>query len=314
VLDLGPTGVASVGITAAVLVGVGAAVLDPDRRRPLAAPVAALAVYGALYVLAAAVHGDWVRLVTGFWWDDFYRFASLLVLPSAVLAGAGVRALVPRGSTRRPAAGAAVAAVALLGLMVASGHLVLARDLRVWGYGDGPAVNAHERTVLDELGARYTGGTALNDPFDGTAWVYALHGVPVVFGAPLADDPATQVGGERMTLYTSFNRYGFDPTVTRIANDMEVRWVVVGTGAVGGPGRPGGFIGLRYNPHLRLVDETPGARLYEVVPVSADHPPLLPPPGIPAVTPPEQPPNTDSPLVDAAAPASAASLDGATGP
>ena len=56
------------------------------------------------HVLAAAVDGDWVRVFTGFLWDDFYRFASLLVLPSAVLAGAGVRALVPLGSARRPAA------------------------------------------------------------------------------------------------------------------------------------------------------------------------------------------------------------------
>ena len=61
--------------------------------------------------------------------------------------------------------------------------------------------------------------------------------------------------------------------------------VIVGTGVVGGPGRPGGFIGLDLNPHLRLVEGNPGARLYEVLPVPADHPPLLPPPGIPPVHP-----------------------------
>lgn len=324
VFDLGPTPVASVGIAVAVLLGLAAAVAVPARRRPLAAPVAALVVYGALYVLAAAVEGDWVRSITGFWWDDSHRFAALLVLPSAVLAGAGVRALVPRGSLRRPAAGATVATVAVLALLVASGHAVLARDLRVWGYGDGPAVTAQERVVLDALAERYDGGTVLNDPFDGTAWVYALHGVPVVFGAPLADDPVAQVGADRMTLYTSVNRYGFDPQVTRIVRDLDVRWVIVGTGVVGGPGRPGGFIGLRFNPYLRLVESSPGARLYEVLPVPADRPPLLPPPGIPAVTPPGQPPNTDSPVVDAppadappvdAPPAGAAtSLGGATGP
>lgn len=298
VFDLGPTPVASVGIAVAVLLGLAAALVNPAHRRALAAPVAALVVYGALYVLAAAVEGDWVRTFTGFWWDDFYRFSALLVLPAAVLAGAGVRALIPRGSARRPEARAGVAVVALLGVLAASGHAVLARDLRVWGYGDGPAVNARERIVLDALAERHDGGVVLNDPFDGTAWVYALHGVPVVFGAPLADDPVAQVGGDRMVLYTSVNRYGFDPVVTRTARDLDVRWVVVGTGSVGGPGRPGGFIGLRFNPHLRLVAETTGARLYEVLPVPVDHPPLLPPPGIPAVTPGAQPPNTDAPLVD----------------
>ena len=314
VLDLGPIAVASVGIAVAVLVGLGSAVADPARRRPLAAPVVALAVYGGLYVLAAAVEGDWVRTFTGFWWDDYYRFASLLVLPSAVLAGAGVRALVPRGSLRRPAARGGIAVAVVLGLVVASGHVVLAEHLRVWGYGDGPAVTAQERVVLDALDARYEGGSVVNDPFDGTAWVYALHGVPVVFGAPLADDPVAQVGADRMTLYTSFNRYGFDPGVTRVARDLDVRWVVVGTGVVGGPGRPTGFIGLQFNPHLRLVEETTGARLYEVLPVPADHAPLPPPPGIPVEVPPVQPPNTDSPLVAAAPAGPGTSLDGATGP
>ncbi len=309
VLDLGPTAVASMGMAVAVLVGLVAAVTDPRRRRPLAAPFTALLVFGVLYVLAAAVQGDWVRQATGFWWDDVNRFASLLVLPSAVLAGAGVRALVPRGSVRRPAARPAVAVVAVLALLTASGHGVLARDMRVWGYGDGPAVTADERVVLDGLGERYDGGVVLGDPFDGTAWVYALHGVPVVFGAPLADDPVAQVGADRMVLYTSVNRYGFDPIVTREMVRQDVRWVIVGTGSVGGPGRPGGFIGLHLNPNLRLVEANPGARLYEVLPVPADHPPVLPPPGIPAVTPSGQPPNTDSPVVEAAPSDPATSLD-----
>ena len=314
VLDPGPTLLSSLGMAVAVLVGLAVAVRDRQSRRPLAAPAATLVVCGALFVLAAAVEGDWVRLFTGFWWDDFNRFASLLVMPSAVLAGAGVRAIVPRGSARRPAARAGVAVVTVLGVLAMSGHAVLARDLRVWGYGDGPAVTAEERLVLDRLGERYRGGVVLNDPFDGTAWAYALHGVPVVFGAPLADDPVAQVGGDRMTLYTSINRYGFDPSITYEVQRQDVRWVIVGTGVVGGPGRPAGFIGLHLNPHLRLVEENSGARLYEVLPVPADHPPLFPPPGIPPVTPPDQPPNTDSPLVDAVVPGSATSLEGVTGP
>lgn len=299
VFDLGPTAVTSAGITVLVCIGVVAAVTDRRWRRPLAAMVAALGVYGMLYVLAAAVEGDWVRKLTGFWWDDFYRFSSLLALPTAVLAGAGARALILRDPIHRPGARVGAAVVFVCALAVVSGQAVLAHDLRIWGYGDGPAVNAQERVVLDRIADHYDGGVVLNDPFDGTAWVYALHGVPVVFGAPLADDPVAQVGGDRMVLYTSINRYGFDPLVTHEVQRHDVRWVVVGTGVVGGPGRPGGFIGMHLNPNLRLVEENEGARLYEVMPVPADHPPLPPPPGIPLVTPPEQPPNTDSPVVDA---------------
>lgn len=314
VLDLGPTAVASVGLGAAVLLGLAAAFVVPGWRRPLAAPVAAFVAFGVLYVLAAAVHGDWVRLLTGLWWDDAFRFAALLALPSVVLAGAGVRAVVPRGSLRRPSVRVGVAVLVALGLFAASGQAVVVRDLRSNGFDDGPAVTAGERTVLDALGQRYAGGSALNDPFDGTAWAYALHGVPMVFPAPLADDPGAQLGHDRMLLYTSMNRYGFEPAVTHEVQALGVRWVVVGTGVVGGPGRPGGFVGLRHNPHLRLVEESPDARLYAVEAVAPDHPPLPPPPGIPPMTPPEQPPNTDSPLVDAAPVGPGASLDGATGP
>ncbi|MGW8593037.1 DUF6541 family protein [Dietzia sp. NPDC055877] len=310
VFDLGPSAAASAGTTLLVLIGLVGAVAHPRWRRPLAAVVTALVVYGVLYVLAAGVEGDWVRAFTGFWWDDMYRFAALLAVPSAVLAGAGVRALIPRGPARRPAArvGCVIATVCLLAAL--SGQALLVREVRIWGYGDGPAVTASERVVLDRLGELYDGGVMLGDPFDGTAWAYALHGVPVVFGTPLADDPVAQVGGDRMTLYTSINRYGFDPSITYEVQRQDVRWVVVGTGVVGGPGRPGGFIGLHLNPHLRLAAENEGARLYEVLPVPADHPPSLPPPGIPPVTPPEQPPNTDSPVVDAIPAGSGTNLGG----
>lgn len=314
VLDRGPTTPASVGAAALVLLGVAAAVLRPAWRRPLAAPIVALLGFGTLYVLARAVDGDWVRLITSYWWDDSHRFAALLSIPMAVLAGAGARAVIPRGSRGRAGARAGTAVAGVLVLLAASGQGVIARDLARDGYGDGPAVTAEEREVFDALAARHDGGVVLGDPFDGSAWVYALHGIPVVLPAPLAGNPEGQMGADRMLLYTSMNRYGFEPVVTHVVHDLDVRWVVVGTGSVGGPGRPGGFVGLRFNPNLQLEAETPGARLYRVLPVPLDHPPLAPPPGIPPVVPEVQPPNTDSPLVDPAPAEAGASLDGADGP
>ena len=76
------------------------------------------------------------------------------------------------------------------------------------------------------------------------------------------------------------------------------------------PLRNGAFESPELDPGPVLVEATPGARLYEVLPVPADHQPLPPPPGIPPVTPPRQPPNTDSPVVEAAPPGPGASLDG----
>src|SRR5699024_6449139 len=253
VLDAGPTAAASVALSVAVLLGLVAAVAVPGRRRALATPVAALIGFGALYVLAAAVHGDRVRLLTGLWWDDVNRFAALLAIPTVVLAGAGARALVPRGSWRRPSARAAVVAVAVLGLLVASGQAVGVRDLRAGGFADGPSVTSGERAILDELRRRYEGGSALRAPLDGSASAYALRCVRMRRPAPWAGYPDSQIRRDRLSHYNPRYRRGFDPEVARLWEALAVRMVVVGTGVVRCPGWAPGYIGLRFFPNLEVV-------------------------------------------------------------
>ena len=262
------------------------AVVRARCRAGLALAVSA-ALFTAVFVLAYMVSADWAHLFTAVWWDDANRLAALVMVAATPLVGVGAatlaRAVGARGGSWSWAAGV-VAVVVAAGVCVHA-NLGTQRVLASAVYGDGPAVTPGEAELFAELDDRYVGGLVLGDPSDGSSWIYTLYGIPVVIPAPLAEDPAAQVGEPRMLLYTSMNRYGFEPAVTMTVRDLDVRWVVVGSGVIGGPGRPPGFEGLGLNPHLELVAATDDARLYRVLPVGA-HPPAPPPEGIPAAVPP----------------------------
>lgn len=214
VLDLGPDPWASVGLSVAVLLGLGVVVGRRGPRSTYLPQVVLFAAAATFVVLTKALELDWVRVVSSYFWDDSFRFAALLAMPAALLAGLGVSTLLTgtlvsgtpgRGRVRRHLP---VVVTTVLALLVAVGQASVVPELRKLGYSDGDAVRPGERAVIDSLGARYSGGTVLNDPFDGMAWVYALHGVPVLFPAPLTDKPGEQLGPARMDLYTSMDRYG----------------------------------------------------------------------------------------------------------
>lgn len=274
-----------------LLLVVGVVVAVRRRMRPALALTLVGLVFSAQYFLAYTVAADWSHLFTAMWWDDGGRLHALMVVVATPLAGVGAGAVAAGATRLRPAiARWGLRAVMMLALVSAlvGGHLTVHNELTRRVYGNGPAVNEAESEVFAELARRYDGGLVLGDPFDGSSWLYTLYGIRVVLPAPLTEDPDAQVGAARMLLYTSIARYGLEPAVTATVRELDVRWVMVGSGVIGGPGRPPGFVGMGWNPHLELVAANEGARLYRVLPVD-DHPPLPVPPGVPPVVPPVEP-------------------------
>ena len=271
-----------------VLLAVAVVVAVRRRARPTLALAFAGLGFSVQYFLARGVSADWSHTFTAIWWDDGSRLHALVVMAFTPLVGLGAGAVaagVHRLDLIEARRGVQTAMVMALAALLASGHLAVHNAMSRRVYGDGPAVNQYESEIFDELSRRYDGGLVLGDPFDGSSWVYALYGIPVVLPAPLTGNPDAQVGVDRMLLYTSIARYGFDPGVTATVRELDVRWVLVGSGVIGGPGRPPGFVGMGFNPSLELVAANEGARLYRVLPVD-DHPPLPVPPGVPPVVPP----------------------------
>jgi hypothetical protein len=240
-------------LAAAVLLGAVVA----WRRRELRPFLATAVVFLTLFVLAASYDTPLAQRLTSIWWNDRWRLAAAYALPATVLAAVGLTALVDvlRGLAERGRIRYAVLrsgpvdrAVRILrpaGLRVVSTLIVVGGLLGLSGVGyvrvngehvgipyrDGPTVFAGEREAFAELARLWDGGTILNDPADGSAWAYALEGLPLLFKAPLTppSDPE-DYGVERNLLLADFNRGLDDDGIADAVETLDVRWVIVGEG------------------------------------------------------------------------------------
>lgn len=255
-----------------------------SRLRPF---VAAVVVFGALYVVTASSDAQWVQRVTAPWWNDKYRFLGLMGAVSVPVLTAGTMLLLDAArwlsvrwtparpeparhagrlaSLQRPRT-VAVAGVVILAVVSAGVWAPrFAGVLRGSMYSGGPAVTAGEQEAYRWLAGAYEGGTVMNDPFDGSPWLYTLEKVPVVMPGALGADPESAMGAERMALYADLHSYGSSGAVDAAVAHFDVRWVLVGEGSVNEREKPPGFSGLGADPGLRVAYETPAATIYRVL-------------------------------------------------
>lgn len=239
-----------------------------------------------LFVISSAYDTPLVQALTSFWWNDRWRFIALFVVPAALLAGIGLVALrdglvrvagrllsgtsgtsLPKTANWPlvPAAALALATVVFLGL-TGLGYRQDNADRVAIPYQDGPTVSGAERQAYRALAARYDGGLVMNDPADGSPWLYALEGVPLVFPAPLSAPFDAAAIGDRLELLADFDRYGSDDTVDDLVDELDIRWIVLGDGfAAPGFARSPGLDDLGDNSRLREVFNNGSAQVYEVL-------------------------------------------------
>jgi hypothetical protein len=237
------------------------------------------AVFAVLFVLAASYKGWLVSLLTNPWWNDAWRFAALASVAQVVLIGHGI--VVARDgllgwlARRRPQAAGAVAvrggALVAVGLVVAvaSGGLYLGSNTAVVrsAYGNGPTVTGSERVAMAQLRALVPpGATVMNDPMDGSPWMWALDGVRPVFGYPFAGSAEYPVmGPDRVMLYEKFDQLDHDQRVRDLVRASNIQFVYVGTGfAAPTSARAPGLTALDGVRSLHLVYENADARVYRV--------------------------------------------------
>jgi len=166
----------------------------------------------ALYVAAAASGSQFARLFTGLWYDDSYRIAAILPIVAIPLTTTGVIAVGEwlQQAMRRAASAAAIPARPALALAVpvALGavataatavqsvpHNVQTVGLQFNTSGDEKLVNSSKIQFLQSV-ARLVPASSLvaDDPFDGTAYLFALSGTrvlfPQLFPNNQSDDPS----------------------------------------------------------------------------------------------------------------------------
>lgn len=250
--------------------------------RPFLWFVVVAAVFGALFVAAAAYEGELVALLTRPWWNDRWRFAALWTLGAVLLAAGGVVAvrdavwagvarlapLVDAGRRRALLSSAVLAAVLAVVAVLSNGLYVERNTVRLaQGFTDGPTVSSLEERAFDELAVLVPPGSyVMNDPYDGSAMMWALDDVRPVFASPVITvQELPTMHPERRTLFTSFNRIDTDPAVQRAAASFDIEYVVLGEGLIAPAGdHAPGMLELDRVRALELVYENPDARIYRI--------------------------------------------------
>jgi hypothetical protein len=214
--------------------------LTVGRLRSMWWWLAAGAIAVAQFALTASSDSPLVQSLTGPWWNDRYRFAALAVLGFAPLAAAGLYALargtahllraVPRWSRYRVAA---AALVGLFGVIALSNGLYLhSNDARVaQSYQNQHFLDTNEMSAMRWLARQpeATSGMVMNDPSDGSAYLWAVSGVRPTFGHILTADGAQ---GIKHLLLARFNCLDSDEALRRAVEQLDIHYVFVSSGYV----------------------------------------------------------------------------------
>ncbi len=238
----------------------------------------ASAVFVVLLVLAAAYEGPLVAVLTGPWWNDRFRFSALAVLGLAVICTNGLivvaeglttvlrRVRVPR-SVGRPAVALAVV-LASFGLLTGGFYAAYNHDRlqQKFALGSGDSVTPGELEAMDVLaGLAEPGQTVMNDPGDGSAWMWALHGIRPMFGQAIVNPDDPPLRAPQRTVLFRFDCIDSDPEVRRIVEDYRIRYVYVAEGFIFPTmHRVPGLEDLADSRSLRPVFTNEGATIYEV--------------------------------------------------
>jgi len=235
---------------------------------------------GALFVAAAASDSELVGTLTGPWWNDRWRFAALAVLGLAPLAALGLvtaadtaqqvlRRLTGSRLERLPhrSVAAALVVAGLVVLAVVSDGLYATRnyDRVAANHQDDHTLDRDEVSAMRWLADHSTGGTVMNDPNDGSAYLLAETGLRPLFGHVINPPAVPSMGRTQALLLERFNCLDADPAVRTAVADLDIRYVFLGSGYV----RPEferlpGLRGLSTSPSLELVHRAPGVQVFEV--------------------------------------------------
>ena len=235
-------------------------------------------IFSLLFVMTTSYKGPLVAALTGFWWNDRWRFAALVVPAMVVLAGHGLVVVRDGLATlfrRRPEQLVVWQRLAATGLVVAA-FLLLSNGFyqgrnvqRVIGaYNGGYAtVTKSEEQGIDRLaGLVGEDDLVMNDPGDGSPWMWALDDVHPVFGHALVDVPeAKAVGEDRVALFKGFNKIDTDPRIRSIVEKMRITYVYEGWGfAAPTLTRAPGMTDLDKVRSLELVYSNEHTKIYKI--------------------------------------------------
>jgi hypothetical protein len=131
--------------------------------------------------------------------------------------------------------------------------------------GGGGSVAPADRAAFAYLREVAGDGPVLNDPNDGSPWMWSLAGVRPVFGAALTDPVSPPLPEARQLLIDGLNCLDSDEDVRRAVDELGVRYVYSSaTTIVGPPTTNRGFLDLSQVQSLDPVYDHDGAVVYAI--------------------------------------------------
>jgi hypothetical protein len=275
---------AETALAAFWLIGVIACFVWRERRWLVGAEL----LIAALYVGSAAIGSHGARLFTGLWYNDSHRIAATLVVVAIPLTTMGVLAAgewlhrVAFRAAVRPAVALAfpLAIGAVVATAAAAQDMPSINTLVSWGLstsGNRQLTSPQKLQFLQTV-ARLVPASAVvaDDPFDGTAYLFAQSGTHVLFpqAAPAARDTdmaylahnLVHVGQDQRAC-DLVRRYGIGYMVVA-PDDYLKRYQL-----------PGPYYGVGYPAHdsgFRLIAADGALRLYKITICQPGSPPPSP--------------------------------------
>lgn len=262
-----------------VLLAVGA--LNLRGLRQLWWWLAGAGVFAVLFVAVSATDAPVTEALTQPWWNDRWRFLALVILALAPVAAHGAvvigDALVGVLRRRRGGRGRAVparraigasmlAVLATFGVISNSFYLPANEERVSANYGEGPSVSPGEQAAMRTLAEMAgTDGRVMNDPGDGSTWMYALEGVRPIFGHVTDPETFDSIGADQQLLLTSFHCLDSSPEVRELVAKYDIRYVFTGDGYLREHfSRIPGLVNLVVVDSVELVYAVDGAAIYRV--------------------------------------------------
>ena len=255
------------GLAVLIALGIGWIALRARAALPVVAMWAACVV---LYVMAASSTQSWTALVTGYWYNDKVRLASLAAVPGVVLVAAG-RASRACGA----AAGARARRAAGRGRRRLGARHPAAdpraqrgdRDRMLTGFfrpNDPKKVilSFEAQDSLRHLAARIpTGQGVVGRPENGSPLMFALFGTNTLYRSiPI---PAT---GDEIVIGTGFDDMAARPDVCEAMARHDIRWAIDSTHVywLDHPERSSGLTNLAHVDGVEAVGTDGDYTLYRV--------------------------------------------------
>lgn len=242
------------------------------------------AAFCVLFVLAASYEGTLVTVLTGPWWNDRWRLAAVAAVVMAVLAAhgavtaaellaAGVRRLARRTDLPRASFAAAIVVVlAGFGFLTEGFYVSDNAERMSVAYVPGRTVSAAEDEGMQALADMVKPGErVMNDPFDGSAMMYALYGIEPMFGHVISPGRIPKMGPDQQRLLTSFRCLDTDSEVQDLVRRYNIRYVFLGDDFVTARfSRVSGLESLGAVDSLTPVYRENGVSIYQVGPLLSE--------------------------------------------